>query len=109
MIIGMLGGMIGPIAPPAATSAAEKPSRYPFSFIDGISSAPTAAVSATAEPDRPANSIDSTAATCASPPRIRPTSANAKSISLREMPPSSIRLPASMKNGTASSVKLSTP
>jgi len=107
--MGMLGGMIGPIAPPAATRAAANPSRYPFSFIEGMSSEPTAAVSATADPESPAKSIESTTATCARPPRILPTSAKEKFIRRLEIPPSSMSAPASMKNGTASRVKLSTP
>ena len=39
--------------------------------------------------------------TCARPPRMNPTVASAKPVSVREIPPPDIRLPASMKKGIA--------
>ena len=45
-------------------------------------------------------------ATMARPPRMRPTNSRQKLISRREIPPMFIMLPASIKNGTASSERL---
>jgi len=51
----MLGGMIGAMMPPAAMRPVERLRLYPALTIIGMRMAPSAAVSATAEPDRPAN------------------------------------------------------
>ena len=52
------GGMMGPITDDAAVIAAENFLVYPFFTIAGINIEPIAEVSATAEPDRPAKSIE---------------------------------------------------
>ena len=49
------GGMIGPITEETAVIAAENRVEYPFFSIAGINMEPIADVSATAEPERPAN------------------------------------------------------
>ena len=52
------GGMIGPMTELAAVMAAENRREYPCFSIAGINIEPMAEVSATADPDRPANSMD---------------------------------------------------
>ena len=71
--------------------------------------APSPPASATAAPDMPAKITEAPTFTCPSPPRIHPTRASAKLKIRSVMPEVFIRLPARMKNGTASSGKLSTP
>ena len=73
-----------------------------------MSIAPTAAVSAAADPDIPAKNILATMDTAARPPDIHPTRASAKFTILLEIPPESIRAPASIKRGTAIRGKEST-
>ena len=58
--------------------------------------------SATAEPETPPKTIEPTTVTEASPPRNRCTMAVAKSIRFCPSRPLIIRLPARMKNGSAS-------
>ena len=70
---------------------------------------PSADVSATAEPERPANSIDDRMFTWARPPRRCPISAWLNSTRRVVMPPLFIISPASMKNGIAIRGKLSMP
>src|SRR4030067_1133899 len=68
----MLGGMM--IATDAVTdvSAAVKAGVYPFFTIAGMMMLPSAATSATAEPEISAKNIESTTLTMDSPPRTRP-------------------------------------
>jgi len=68
---------------------------------------PTAAALATAEPDTAPNSALATQVICASEPGNQPTTTLARSISRLAMPPVFIMLPARMKSGMATSVKLS--
>ena len=70
---------------------------------------PSAEVSATAEPERPANMMEDRMLTCARPPRRCPMSACENSTILMVMPPLFMSSPASMKNGMAMSGKLSMP
>ena len=70
---------------------------------------PSAATSATAEPEISAKKSDAPIETCASPPRIQPNSEEAKAISRREMPDAFMIAPARMKSGIASSGKLVAP
>ena len=72
-------------------------------FIAAISITPSPAASATAEPDIPAKIMLPSTLTWARPPRARPTSSCVKSKMRCVIPPVLIRLPAKMKNGTASS------
>src|SRR5574341_431996 len=75
----------------------------------GIITEPTAALSAAAEPEIPAKNMLATTDTMASPPVTQPTRTLAKLMSRREIPPLSIRAPASRKNGTAWSTVESAP
>src|SRR5512136_1266456 len=101
MIIGMLGGIMVPMVPAQAMSAAAKSLAYPFFAMAGIMTEPTAAESAAAEPEMPAKNMLATTDTMARPPVTHPTRALAKLMSRREMPPLSMRAPASKKKGTA--------
>ena len=69
----------------------------------------SAAVSAIAEPLIDASNTAAPIATKPRPPRIWPTKARARSMMRRDRPPAFISSPARMKNGTASSGKLSNP
>jgi hypothetical protein len=77
--------------------------------IDGTSSELMADTSAAVEPEMPENRISATTTTIARPPRTRPTIAIARPTIRSEMPPVSIRAPASMNSGIARSTKESTP
>ena len=61
------------------------------------------AASATAEPETPPISADTTIATCARPPVIQPVITLASEMMRSVMPDAFIRLPASTNSGTASS------
>ena len=78
-------------------------------FIIGNNIAATAAVSATAEPERLAIIIAARIATKPKPPRLCPTNFIGKSIIRLDKPPSFIISPAKMKNGIAINEKLSAP
>ncbi len=101
MIMGMEGGITTPRDPPEAWTAAEKSDGYPDRFMAGISTAPTAAVSAAADPEIPAKNMADTMDTAARPPGSHPVRALAKSMSRWEMPPFSMIVPAYMNSGTA--------
>src|SRR5262252_8338785 len=77
--------------------------------MPGIRIDPSAAMSATAEPEISAKNIDAPIDTCASPPRIQPKSDEANAISRREIPDAFMIAPAKMKSGMASSGKLVAP
>jgi hypothetical protein len=77
--------------------------------LAGMAIAPRAAVSAAAEPEIPAKNMEATMTAQARPPGTQPTRLSEKSISWREIPPVSMIEPASMKSGTASRSKESTP
>ncbi len=87
MIIGILGGMITPMEPPAATMEAAKFLSYPLSFIEGIRTEPTAAVSAAAEPETPAKSILESIDVIPRPPLKCPTRDSESATSLLDIPP----------------------
>ncbi|MPM95263.1 hypothetical protein SDC9_142417 [bioreactor metagenome] len=67
----------------------------------GIIIDPMAAVVAAPEPDIAAKNIQATIDTRPRPPDIQPIRVFAKLINLLDIPPLSIRLPASIKKGTA--------
>ncbi len=105
----MLGGMIGPMIEAEAISPPDRAALWPDFSIIGSSRALSAAASARAEPDRLDSRQAARMTTKPSPPRIWPTSAMARSTMRRDRPPVFITSPASMKNGTAISGKLSAP
>ena len=109
MIMMPLGGMMGPITDDAAVTAAAKRRVYPFFSIAGMSIEPSAEVSATADPLRPANSMLERMLTWASPPRTWPMSAWLSRTRFTVICPAFIISPARMKNGIAISGKLSIP
>src|SRR5690348_2485710 len=90
-------------------TAAASGAGYPFAFIPGIRIEPSAATSATAEPEITAKNSEAPIDTCASPPRIQPNSDDANAISRREMPDAFMIAPARMNNGIASSGKFVAP
>jgi len=67
------------------------------------------AVSATAVPEIPENSMEPVTLASPSPPRICPTSALEKRVIWSVMPPAFIRLPASTKPGIHSNTNTSMP
>ena len=97
----MEGGMITAMVADEEVTAAAKGPGYPLCFIAGIKIEPRAATSATAEPDISAKNMEAAILTIASPPRIKPISAEANAISLREIPPVFIMAPAKINNGMA--------
>ena len=109
MIMGREGGMMGPMQLDAAVTATEKSASYPRSTIMGISMPPSATVSDRAVPEIPAKIMEAMMLAYAMPPVRCPTSLSQKSISLSEIPPWFIRLPASVKPGMHKRVKLSSP
>ena len=78
-------------------------------IICGIITPPTAAVSATEEPEIQPNIVEATMLTSAMPPRIAPTKTLARLISLLAMPPTAMMAPVKMKKGMASREKLLMP
>ena len=108
-IIGIEGGMITASVADDDITAAASGAGYPLAFIAGIRIDPSAAMSATAEPEISAKNIDAPTDTCARPPRIQPNSADATAISRCEMPDAFMIAPARMNSGIASSGKLVAP
>ena len=100
--------MMTPMAPATDISAAAKGLLYPAFTISGIMMPPMAATVAGPEPEMAAKSMQVRMATMASPPVKLPRSELQKLISRREMPPPSMRLPATMNSGMASRGKEST-
>ena len=90
-------------------TAAASGAGYPLDFIPGIRIEPSAATSATAEPEISAKNSDAPIDTCASPPRTQPNTDEAKAIRRREMPDAFMIAPARMNSGIASSGKLVAP
>src|SRR6266403_4333913 len=90
-------------------TAAENSLEYPLFFIAGIRIDPSAAASATAEPEISAKNIEVTMVTCASAPRTKPKMAEESAIRRREMPEAFMIAPARMKRGIAISGKLVAP
>ena len=74
---------------------------YPARFIEGIRTEPSAATSATADPEISAKKRDVPIVTIDRPPRTKPISAEVRAISRREMPLAFMIDPARMNSGTA--------
>ena len=77
--------------------------------MTGAITPPMALAAATAEPEMAPKSIEASTFTWARPPGSVPRIDLARSINRRAMPPRFMIWPARMKNGIASSVKLSSP
>ncbi len=80
------GGMIGPMMADAALTAAANEASKPSLRIALTSTTPSPAASACATPLMPAKIMLATTFTCASPPRMWPTSAAANSKMRSAMP-----------------------
>ncbi len=102
-IMGMDGGIMMASDAAEEQMAAANGALYPFFFISGIKTEPSAATSATADPEISAKNKDTPMLTCAKPPRIQPNSAEAKLIKRREIPDEFMMAPAKMNKGIASS------
>ena len=74
-----------------------------------LSVVPTAATSAIFDPEMPEKMYMATMTACSRPPCSRPTTAVTQSARGLVSPPSVMILPARMKNGTASRMKLLIP
>ena len=101
----MLGGMVAVIRELRAMTPPVYPFVKPRPIIEGPRMRASMAASATAAPDTPPIMALSTMLTWARPPTIHPVMVVAKEISRVVMPVAFIKLPASTKNGTASSGK----
>src|SRR6185437_12747433 len=77
--------------------------------MPGMGIEPSAATSATADPESSAKNSDAPIDTCARPPRIQPNSDVVNAISRREIPDAFMIEPARMNSGIASSGKLVAP
>src|SRR3954469_13957088 len=105
----MEGGMITASVADEDSTAAENSFEYPFCFIAGMRMDPSAAASATAEPEISAKNMEVTMVTCASAPRTKPKMAEESAIRRREMPDAFMIAPARMKRGMAIRGKLVAP
>ena len=106
-IIGTDGGMITPSSAAVACNDAANGRGYPWRSMAGIRIAPTANVVATLEPATAAKIMQVSTQLMAKPPCTPPTRLLANSTILSDIPPASMRLPARMKNGTATKGYLS--
>src|SRR2546426_6950409 len=102
---GIDGGMIAPMTDAEATSAPANSRGYFSLIMLGIMIGAMVAASDSVEPVIPDSSMLAVTVTCASPPRIQPTSRWQNSISLSVSSQRVSSSPASTKGGSASSVK----
>src|SRR5262245_32386656 len=109
MIMGIEGGMRMAADAAFDTMAALSARGYPRFSMAGITTLPMAAASATDEPEISLWIRVATTVTMASPPRMNPTRLFARLTSRWEMPEVSMRPPARMNSGMASSGKLEAP
>ena len=109
MIRLMQGGMVSAITAVAASRPAASFSSCLQRRTAGIMMPPTAATSASFEPEMPEKNATAAIMIRLTPPRMRPTARTSSSISRADMPLTSISRPASTKNGIASSTKWSAP
>src|SRR5699024_1966091 len=103
------GGISKPVGAEAIFTAAEKDGSYPSFFCNGVMTLPIAAAEATADPEIEPNNILPTTFVCANEPDNLPTNNLARLISLIALQPLFIILPESIKNISASNVKLLIP
>src|SRR5207245_11574797 len=97
----MDGGMMTGSVAEEESTAAENSLLYPLLFIAGMRIDPSAAASATAEPEISAKNIEVTMVTCASAPRTKPGKAEECAISRREMQEAFMSARAMTKRGMA--------
>ena len=109
MIIKLLGGIRLPNAPPAAAIAPPKAGSYLIFIIEGIITAPIAAVVAGPDPDNAAKNAQPKTATRPRLPVTFPISDSAILTILLAIPPCSINEPANTNKGTVINGKGSTP
>jgi len=107
--MGMLGGIRMPKEPEEVRRPMEKRSPYPSLMRAGIIILPMAMTVAGEEPDMAAKNMHAITPAMASPPVNLPTHSFMTLMSLLEIAPSAIILPARMKNGTPRRTKLSSP
>ena len=103
MIMLMHGGMVSAIT---AVQASRPAVSFGSCFVlrtAGMMMPPTAAISASLEPDTPEKNAVAVIVIRPSPPRSRPNIRSSNSMSRDDMPLASINKPASTKNGMASS------
>jgi len=98
-----LGGIRSPKTEELEINAAEWPLGYPAAFILGSITEPMQDKVAMPLPEMAPNSAQATTITTPKPPLIRPTKISANPTRASPMPPFSIRLPARMNNGMATS------
>jgi hypothetical protein len=103
------GGMVSAITAVQASSPAASFGSCRVRRTAGITMPPTAAMSASFEPETPEKNAVAVMVISPSPPRTRPKMRSSSSISRDDMPFDSISSPASTKNGIASSTKWSLP
>src|SRR5439155_13485221 len=101
----MDGGMMTASVADEESTAAENSLLYPLLFIAGMRIDPSAAASATADPEISAKNIEVTMVTCASAPRTKPSRAEESVMRRREMPDAFMIAPAKTKSGMAMSGK----
>jgi len=101
----MLGGMVSPMMADADSTATTSPRGYFRSSSMPRMVVPTAATSATLEPEMPEKMYMVTTTTCSRPPRRWPISASTSLASGRVRPAEFMTVPARMKNGMASRTK----
>src|SRR5512145_168110 len=109
MIMGIDGGMRMAAEAALETMAALRARGYPRFSIAGITTLPIAAASATDEPEISLWIMVATTVTIARPPRMKPTRLFARLTRRWDIPEVSMRPPARMKSGIASSGKLDAP
>jgi hypothetical protein len=97
----MDGGIITASDAEDEVTAAAKAAGYPFFFIAGIKMDPSAATSATAEPEISAKNMEVATLIILRPPLTKPTKAEAKAINLLEIPEVFIIAPAKINKGIA--------
>src|SRR5256885_4443820 len=105
----MDGGMITASVAEEESTAAENSLEYPLLFIAGMRIDPSAAASATADPEISAKNIEVTMVTWPNAPRIQPRSAEESAMRRREIPDAFMIAPARMKSGMAMRGKLVAP
>src|SRR5438270_14049937 len=105
----MDGGMMTASVADEESTAAENSLLYPLLFIAGMRIEPSAAASATADPEISAKNIEVTMVTWARAPRIHPSIAEESAMSRREIPEAFMIAPARMNSGMAMRGKLVAP